>query len=148
LLASVVATVLAACAPKATASEASEAPEDETGGNSATIPWVAETPHPYANSETYQVTYSAPGATMVGVHFERLDTESGFDFVRIYDAQGTPVYGVSGNLIQFGQSISGAVFGRTDGWCYINGNSMTIQLVTDVTITRYGYRIDLAYAAN
>lgn len=151
LLAFVVVGALAACAPKVTASQSSaapEAPEDEAPGNFVIIPWVRETPHPYANSATYQVTYSAPGATTVGVHFERLATESGFDFVTIYDSQGTLVYGVSGNRIQGGQSISGAVFGRTDGWCYVAGSSMTIQLITDVTITDYGFRTDLAYAAH
>jgi hypothetical protein len=106
-------------------------------------PWVRETPHNYANNRTYTFTYTNPSATQVGVHFSRLDTESGYDFVRIKNAAGTTLYTVSGNLITNGV---GSAFGRTDGWCYISGNTITIELTTDVSVVRYGFRTDQAAA--
>jgi hypothetical protein len=41
---------------------------------------------------------------------------------------------------------AGAAFGRTDGWCYIPGNTITIELTTDVSVTAYGFLTDLAAA--
>jgi hypothetical protein len=79
----------------------------------------------------------------VGVHFSRLDTESGYDFLRIKNGAGTVLYTVSGNLINNGV---GAAFGRTDGWCYIAGDTITVELTTDYSVVRYGYRTDQASA--
>jgi len=111
--------------------------------------WVRETPHPYANSSTYSFTYSAPGATQVGVHFSQLTTEVDYDFLRVRNAQGTILYSESGSLISNGVATPGIgpVFGRSDGWCIIQGSSITIELQTDSSVTAYGFRTDLAYAA-
>lgn len=114
-----------------------------TGGTWRTESWIRETPHNYANSRTYTFTYTNASATQVGVHFNRLDTESGYDFVRIKNAAGQTLYTVSGNLITNGV---GSAFGRTDGWCYISGNTITIELTTDSSVVRYGFRTDTAAA--
>lgn len=119
-----------------------------TSGGGATwhpVAWVQQTPHNYLNNKVYTYTYTSPnaGATQVGVHFNRLDTESGYDYVRIKNAAGTVIYTVSGNLISNG---SGSAFGRTDGWCYITGNKITIELTTDYSVTRYGLLTDQATA--
>ncbi len=114
-----------------------------TGGTWRYEAWVRETPHNYANSRVYTSTYTNASATQVGVHFNRLDTESGYDFVRIKNAAGTTLYTVSGNLITNG---AGSAFGRTDGWCFISGNTITVELTTDASVVRYGYRTDQAAA--
>lgn len=117
-----------------------------TVGGGATwhnVAWVRQTPHNYANNSTYAFTYTYPGATQVGVHFNRIATESGYDFLRIKNAAGTVIYSVSGSPVTNGV---GSAFGRTDGWAYISGNTITIELVTDVSIVNYGYLTDLASA--
>jgi hypothetical protein len=117
-----------------------------TVGGGATwhnVSWVQQTPHNYANNQTYTSTYSFPGATQVGVHFNRIATESGYDFLRIKNAAGTVIYSVSGSPITNG---TGSAFGRTDGWAIIPGNTITIELVTDYSIVAYGYLTDTASA--
>jgi len=117
-----------------------------TVGGGATwhnVAWVRQTPHNYANNSTYAYTYTYPGATQVGVHFNRIATESGYDFLRIKNAAGTVIYSVSGSPVTNG---TGSAFGRTDGWAYIPGNTITIELVTDYSVVNYGYLTDLASA--
>ncbi len=117
-----------------------------TVGGGATwhdVSWVRQTPHNYANNQTYAYTYTYPGATQVGVHFNRIATESGYDFLRIKNAAGTVIYSVSGSPITNG---TGSAFGRTDGWAMIPGNTITIELVTDYSVVAYGYLTDLASA--
>jgi hypothetical protein len=113
------------------------------GGSWHPVTWIRETPHNYANNQVYTATYSYPGASQVGVHFSRLDTESGYDFLRIKNGAGTVLYTVSGNLINNGV---GSAFGRTGGWCYIAGDTITVELTTDYSVVRYGYRTDQASA--
>ncbi|MCB1045453.1 MAG: hypothetical protein KDC35_21095 [Acidobacteria bacterium] len=118
------------------------------GGGGGTPEWhyealVEQTPHNYANNKTYEFTYSNPSATQVGIHFEKLYTEANYDFLYVYDQNGTQLYKVSGNLISSG---AGNAFGRTDGWVVINGNSIRIRLVTDYSVTKYGYKTDWAGA--
>lgn len=114
-----------------------------SGGTWNNVSWVQQTPHNYANSRTYTATYSYPTATQVGVHFNRISTESGYDFLRIKNAAGTVLYTVSGNVITNG---TGSAFGRTDGWCYIPGNTITVELTTDSSVTAWGFLTDLASA--
>ena len=77
------------------------------------------------------------------MHFNRIATESGYDFLRIKNGAGTVLYTVHGNVITNG---AGSAFGRTDGWCYIAGSTITIELTTDYSIVAYGWLTDLASA--
>lgn len=114
-----------------------------TGASWKTVSWIRETPHNYQNSRTYTHTYSYPGATQVGLHFSRLDTELNYDFVRIKNSAGAVLHTISGYPINNGV---GSAFGRTDGWVYINGSSITVELITDRSVRDWGYRVDLAAA--
>jgi hypothetical protein len=105
--------------------------------------WVRETPHNYANNMVYTYTYSKPGASQVGVHFERISTEANYDFLRIKNGAGTVLWTVSGNVVANG---AGNAFGRTDGWCYVAGDTLTIELTTDYIVTAWGLRTDTAAA--
>lgn len=106
-----------------------------------TTAWVKETPHNYANSKTYTFTYSKAGASQVGIHFTRLDTETNYDWLYVYDQNNQQVFKVSGNLINNG---TGSAFGRSDGYAIVNGSSITIKLVTDGSVVRYGFKTDVA----
>ncbi len=105
--------------------------------------WVRETPHPYANNQVYTYTYSKPGASQVAVHFERITTEANYDFVRIRNGAGQVLWTVSGNVISNG---TGNAFGRTDGWAIVAGDTITVELTTDPSVTAWGLRTDWASA--
>ncbi|GAB4142568.1 MAG: hypothetical protein Fur0037_09830 [Planctomycetota bacterium] len=107
------------------------------------VSWVKQTPHNYKNNKTYKYTYSYSGASQVAVHFDRISTEAGYDLVRIKDATGAVLWTVSGNVISGG---TGSAFGRTDGWCIIPGNKITIELETDRSVTAWGLKTDTASA--
>ncbi len=104
---------------------------------------VKQTPHNYSNSSTYTFTYEYPGASQVAVHFTTLNTEANYDFLRVYDVNDTLLYTVSGNLISSG---AGSAFGRTDGWVVVSGSKVRVELVTDSSVTRYGYLTDTGAA--
>jgi hypothetical protein len=114
-----------------------------SGGSWHSVSWIRETPHPYANSQVYSFTYSHASATQIALHFNRLDTESGWDFVRIKNGSGTTIFSVSGNPITGG---TGSAFGRTDGWAIIAGNTITVELTTDSSVTDWGFLVDTASA--
>ena len=71
------------------------------------------------------------------VHFVTLNTEANYDFLRVYDVDNVLKYTVSGNLITSG---AGSAFGRTDGWAIVPGSKVRVELVTDSSVVRYGYR--------
>lgn len=105
------------------------------------VSFVQNSPHNYLNNRTYEFTYEKAGASQVGVHFERLDTENNYDWVYVYDENDNQIFRVSGNQINNG---SGNVFGRTDGWCIVTGTKIRIRLVTDRSVRDWGYRTDQA----
>ncbi|KEO84174.1 M4 family metallopeptidase [Tumebacillus flagellatus] len=88
-----------------------------------------DTPHPYTNSYTGPVhSYTKTGATKVGLHFSRFETESGYDFVKIKDKAGTVKYSYSGTQAAF--------------WVYVDGDTISSQLTSDASVTAWGYSID------
>lgn len=112
-----------------------------SGGTWTNETWVRETPHNYANSKVYTYTYTKAGASQVGVHFNRISTETNYDFVRIKNGSGTVLWSVSGNVITNG---AGSAFGRTDGWAIVSGSTVTVELTTDYSVTAWGLKTDVA----
>lgn len=91
---------------------------------------LAESPHPYPNNFNRSWTIVNPdlGATRSRVHFRRLETESGYDYVYIYGASGyTRLTGYYPNGVW-----SNAVNGRT----------LTAQLYSDGSETAWGFCAD------
>jgi len=87
-----------------------------------------QTAHPYANHTNQQWEIEAPaGALSVGVTFDRFETEEGFDFVSIYDADGIRVHHLSGV--------------QTGGFFEVHGRYMRIELVADYSVRDWGFRI-------
>ncbi|HKX46779.1 MAG TPA: S8 family serine peptidase [Planctomycetota bacterium] len=111
------------------------------GGTWTNETWVRETPHNYSNNQVYTYTYTKPGASQVAVHFERITTEANYDFVRIKNGAGTVLWSVSGNVISNG---AGSAFGQTNGWAIVAGNTLTVELTTDYSVTAWGLRTDVA----
>lgn len=86
------------------------------------------TPHPYVNRGNYSHTYSQPGAEKVSVRFSKLETETNFDFVYIKDKNGRVVATYHGSKQPFR--------------VVVDGDTVTVNLVTDFSVVKYGYTID------
>jgi bacillolysin len=101
-------------------------------GTSA-LQWYYETksvdsPHSYTNNYNNTYTYTKVGAQKVSVHFTRLETETGYDFVYIKDKNGNVIAKYDGTKSAF--------------WAEVDGDTINVNLVTDSSVTAYGYTID------
>lgn len=99
----------------------------------STAQWYYETkavnsPHNYANNYNNTYTYTKVGAQKVSVHFTRLETETGYDFVYIKDATGKVIAQYDGTKSSF--------------WAEVPGDTIKVNLVSDSSVTAYGYTID------
>ena len=93
---------------------------------------LAESPHPYPNNynHTWTLTNPDPNAASTRIHFSRLETESGWDYIYIRDGNNNQIYRYSGHYSSGGWT--GAVPGRT----------VKVQLTTDGSVTRWGFCVD------
>ena len=92
-----------------------------------------ETAHPYKNRERQVYTVTHPGASEVRVKLENFDLETGYDYVTVSTPEGTSSIRYTGKLGTF-WTIS------------IPGPSARVELVTDRSVTKYGFKIG-GYAA-
>ncbi len=100
--------------------------------------WIAQTlgddqairtAHPYANSFRQKWTITAiPEAQRIRVHFTGFDTERGYDVVALYDGNGRQVATYTGRRGDF-TSVE------------VGGNVVTIELITDYSVRRYGFDV-------
>ena len=87
------------------------------------------TDHPYVDKTDQSFTVTVPGAQKIAVHFDKFETEKGFDKVFFFDSAGVKVGEMSGSQ---DDSYSPVVVGET----------MVIQFVSDYSIVKYGFNID------
>ena len=87
-----------------------------------------ETAHPYKNRERQVFTVTHPGAAEIRVQFVGFDTESGYDYVKVSTPEGDSAIHYTGKLGDFWSKS-------------IPGPSARIELVTDVSIRRYGFKL-------
>ena len=87
-------------------------------------------PHPYANSmdQSYYV-YGSPENNWMCIHFSQINTESGYDYVYVYDNDGTLLNTYSGSY--------GSTY--TD---WGDGPTFRVRFVSDVSNTDYGFDVD------
>jgi len=90
---------------------------------------LAESPHPYPNNYDYMWTISEAGAGKIRVHFTQLDVEQGWDYVYIHDENS--------NLIT---SYTGSYRDLWTDW--VTGSTIRVRLVSDYSVTAYGFTID------
>ncbi len=92
----------------------------------------AESVHPYANSYNHTWTLTNPDAyaAQTLVHFSRLETEGGYDYVYVRDGSNNQINRLTGSYPS--GLWSSPVPGRT----------VKIQLVTDGSITAWGFCVD------
>lgn len=93
------------------------------------VPYSLSTEHPYGNEMSVEYTISVPGAKRMAVHFDRFETENGYDKVEFIDGTGKSYGTISGTRNgQFGPVI--------------NGDTVTLKFTTDKTVTKYGFDVD------
>ncbi len=93
-----------------------------------TLSTAVETPHNYPNNWNNDYVYSKSGAQKVAVHFSTFQFESNYDYVYIYDSNGTRQASYTGTQDAF--------------WAIVDGGSITVRTDTDYSYTYYGYKID------
>jgi hypothetical protein len=90
---------------------------------------LAESPHPYPNDYDQTWTISQAGAGQIRVHFTQLDVESNWDYVYIYDANNNLITTYTGSY--------------RDLWTdWVTGDTIKVRLISDYSITGYGFTID------
>ena len=89
-----------------------------------------ESDHPYENSSNITWSYTHPTAAeqLVITFSADTETESGYDYIYIYHADGSLEGSYCGTWLS-GKTVT------------VNGNSFTIRLETDHSVTRYGFAI-------
>ena len=102
------------------------------GGGGGTPEWRYETityqsPHNYPNNYNNTQTYSKPGAQRVAMYFEQFSTENNYDYVYIKDGSGSTTATYTGNKSAF--------------WAIVDDDAISVNLVTDYSVTAYGYRV-------
>jgi len=84
-----------------------------------------ESAHNYANNSNITSTIKKNGASRIRVHFTRMDTESGHDYI----------------TSSAGNNFSGSA--PNGGWSsYATGNTITVTLKSDAANVGWGYAID------
>ncbi|MHA1771272.1 MAG: pre-peptidase C-terminal domain-containing protein [Candidatus Thorarchaeota archaeon] len=92
--------------------------------------YVLESAHNYANNYDNTWTITKTGATQIRVHFTRIDVEYGYDYVYVYDANNAQLHKLTGSY-------------SSGGWTqWSTGSSIKVRLVTDYSVTRWGFAID------
>lgn len=88
-----------------------------------------ESDHPYADNVVRKWSVKAPSCTTrFRIHFDYIDLEDGYDFVRITDAAGNKVKSYTGKF---------------EGWSpELTGTEATLELVSDGKVGRKGFRVD------
>ena len=90
---------------------------------------LAESPHPYPNDYDQTWTISQAGAGKIKVHFTQLDVESNWDYVYIYDGNNNLITTYTGSY--------------RDMWTdWVTGDTIKVRLVSDYSVTGYGFTID------
>ena len=102
------------------------------GGGGGTPEWRYETanlqtPHNYPNNYNNTKSYSKPGAQRVAMYFEQFDLEANYDYVYVKDAGGATKATHTGAKSAF--------------WAIVDGATISANIVTDASVTRYGYRV-------
>ena len=87
-----------------------------------------ESSHPYLENVNESQTIKIPGAKYIRVKFTKFELEKGYDFVRIADSFGNTI-----------EKVTGAGVNYTSA--YVEGDSLTINFVTDRSMSMWGYLI-------
>lgn len=100
------------------------------GDDNASIPF--ESPHPYGNNGDCTWTYDN-GSAGFKFHFSLLETEAGYDYVYVKDADGNVLATYDGLVTKSPRGVSSPCIPTSTG---------SVQLVTDPAVTAPGFTVD------
>lgn len=92
--------------------------------------YVVESAHPYTNNFDYTWTITKSGATQIRVHFTKIELESNYDYLYVYDYANAQLQKLTGTYSSGGWS----------SWSY--GETIKVRLDTDYSVTKWGFKID------
>lgn len=88
---------------------------------------AVDVPHPYSNDLRKKWTIRGPeDARAIRVNFSQFSTERGYDFVHVYDGAGVHAASYTGDRGDFTSAD-------------VAGNTITVELSTDYSVTDYGF---------
>ena len=87
-----------------------------------------ESAHPYKDNANTTEKFQFPGAKYIRVKVVKFDLESGYDYVRIADKNGTTL-----------EKVSGAGANYTSD--YLEGDTVELDFVSDRSINKWGFQI-------
>ena len=91
--------------------------------------YLAESPHPYYNNMNENYTVHINNAVAISLHFDKIDVEQNFDYVKVYDKQWNLIVEYTGYY--------------EDVWTPdILGDTVHIVLDTDSSVTAWGFGVD------
>lgn len=85
-------------------------------------------PHPYPNDYNYTWNVSHPGTTSIRVFFDKIDTETGHDYVSIYDRNDSLI-----------KTYDGLHVNTWSPW--ISGDAVKIRLTSDSATQKWGFHV-------
>lgn len=102
---------------------------DPSNWSTVAMNYASASPYKPNSNETYEI--SVPGAKEFALYFEKFNTESGYDFVTIYDAAGNKVQTLTGS--------NDESFSMT-----ITGESARVVFTSDKSVEKSGWTITKA----
>jgi subtilisin family serine protease len=93
------------------------------------VPMTEESAHPYLNNQHLTFSIKHPGAKFIRVHFDRIDTEAGYDKITILTPGGEVVDTLSGQKTDVNSE-------------YVSGEEAEVHFDSDADGTGWGYHID------
>jgi thermitase len=90
------------------------------------VSFAVESVHPYESSKTYDFPISIPNAKYIRVIFDTVDTEAGYDFLRLTQANGDEIEAVSGTYKSYVSD-------------FLEGDHAKITLTSDSSINKTGF---------
>lgn len=101
----------------------------ESDWRDATLPAPVESEHPYKDNHKQEWTIEGPAdAKFVRVVLSKIELEDGYDFLKIYDANGVEVDSMSGR----GENVASF---------YVPGNKIKLKFSSDSSETRWGFSV-------
>lgn len=90
---------------------------------------LVESTHPYEHNTQVSFEISHPGARFMRLHFSKVLTESGYDFVLVKNAAGEVI-----------EELTGELSNHTTE--YVEGEKVTLTLVSDSSVNEHGFTMD------
>lgn len=91
--------------------------------------YSVESSHDYVDNANEMFSVQVPNARFIRVHFSRVAMEDGYDILRVLDRNGEEVDMLTGSMDDYTSA-------------YVDGDTLQLNMVTDGSITSWGFAVD------